>query len=64
MVSAVLTQNCAWSNVEKAIAGFGNRLSPEFVINVEADELIEIICPAGFFNQKAAYLKAVTAWFG
>jgi endonuclease-3 related protein len=64
MAGAVLTQNCAWNNVEKAIAGFGNRLSPEFVINAEADELIEIIRPAGFFNQKAACLKAVTAWFG
>jgi endonuclease-3 related protein len=64
MTGAVLTQNCAWSNVEKAIANFGGGLTPDFVLNAETAELIEIIRPAGFFNQKAAYLKAVTAWFG
>jgi endonuclease-3 related protein len=64
IVGAVLTQNCAWHNVEKAIANFGGRLTPDFVLNAGAAELIEIIRPAGFFNQKAAYLKAVTAWFG
>ena len=30
MVGAVLTQNTAWSNVEKAIANFAD-LSPQFV---------------------------------
>jgi endonuclease-3 related protein len=63
MVGAVLTQNTAWSNVEKAIAGFGEKLSPEFVADAGLAELTEIIRPAGFFNQKAAYLKAVTAWY-
>jgi endonuclease-3 related protein len=64
MTGAVLTQNCAWRNVEKAIANFGGRLTPDFVLNADDAELIEIIRPAGFFNQKAAYLKAMTAWFG
>lgn len=63
IVGAVLTQNTAWSNVEKAIANFGDNLSPEFVLNTDISELTEIIRPAGFFNQKAAYLKAVTEWF-
>lgn len=63
IVGAVLTQNTAWGNVEKAIASFGNRLQPEFVANTDSAELIEIIRPAGFFNQKAVYLKEVTAWF-
>ncbi|MDR2606213.1 MAG: endonuclease [Oscillospiraceae bacterium] len=64
IVGAVLTQNCAWSNVEKALANFGERLSPDFVLSSAPAELIEIIRPAGFFNQKVAYLKAVTEWFG
>jgi endonuclease-3 related protein len=64
MTGAVLTQNCAWRNVEKAIANFGGRLTPDFVLNADDAELIEIIRPAGFFNQKAAYLKAMTTWFG
>jgi len=63
MVGAVLTQNTSWGNVEKAIANFGDRLSPKFVQDVDIEELMEIIRPAGFYKQKAAYLKAVTAWF-
>ena len=62
MVGAVLTQNTAWSNVERAIANFKD-LSLEFVQNTDIAKLAEIIRPAGFFNQKAVYLKAVTAWF-
>ena len=63
IVGAVLTQNTAWTNVEKAIAGFGDNLSPEAVANADLAELSQIIRPAGFFNQKANYLKAVTAWY-
>jgi endonuclease-3 related protein len=63
IVGAVLTQNTAWGNVEKAIANFNNRLSPETILGADHEELAEIIRPAGFFNQKAAYLKAVTEWY-
>ena len=63
MVGAVLTQNTAWSNVEKAIANFDGALSPEAIINLGMPDLAEIIRPAGFFNQKAAYLKEMTRWF-
>ena len=63
IVGAVLTQNTAWGNVEKAIANFGETLSPETVATCDLAKLTEIIRPAGFFNQKAVYLKAVTAWY-
>ena len=63
IVGAILTQNTNWSNVEKAIANFGDNLTPEFVANIDPAELIDIIRPAGFFNQKALYLKAVTSWY-
>lgn len=63
IVGAVLTQNTNWGNVEKAIANFGDNLSPEFVAETECETLAEIIKPAGFFNQKTRYLKAVTEWF-
>jgi len=82
IVGAVLTQNTAWSNVEKAIANFSthlfpanthsaagafplhnNNLSPQFILDVDIAKLADIIRPAGFFNQKAVYLKAVTKWF-
>jgi len=63
IVGAVLTQNTAWSNVEKAISNFGDNLSPKYVLDADLAELINIIRPAGFFNQKAVYLKAVTEWY-
>ena len=64
MVGSVLTQNTAWRNVEKAITNFGDSLTPETVLNADLAELAGIIRPAGCFNQKAVYLKAVTEWFG
>ena len=63
IVGAVLTQNTAWSNVEKAIANFGGNLTPDALLDMDMLELADIIRPAGFFNQKAVYLKAVTEWF-
>ena len=64
IVGAVLTQNTAWSNVEKAIANFGGGLSPDAVLKAGLAELSELIRPAGYYNQKAIYLKTVTEWFG
>ena len=43
MVGAVLTQNTAWGNVEKAIANFGGDLSPEVVLSTDLAELAEIV---------------------
>jgi len=63
IVGAVLTQNTTWTNVEKAIAGFNGDLHPELILNTDIDALKEIIKPAGFANQKSAYLQAVTRWF-
>lgn len=63
IVGAVLTQNTAWSNVEKAIANFTDGPTPEYMEAITESELQEIIKPSGFFRQKAVYLKAVTAWY-
>ena len=64
MCGAILTQNTAWSNVEKAIAGFEGKLSPDYIRSCTSEELIEIIRPAGFFNQKAVRLKRLAEWYG
>ena len=61
IAGAILTQNTAWTNVEKAI---GNLLavdviSPQKVLETADTELQELIRSAGFFKQKCAYLKAV-----
>jgi len=63
MVGAILTQNTAWSNVEKAIANFSGRLSPELIETLPIPELQEIIRPSGFYKQKALYLKNFTEWY-
>lgn len=61
MVGAVLTQNTAWRNVERAI----NRLGAANALDVAAlralphAELAELIRPAGYFNVKARRLHAL-----
>ncbi len=58
-VGAILTQNTNWQNVEKAIKNLKEKklLSPETILNIDDNLLQELIKPAGFFRQKARYLK-------
>lgn len=62
VVGAILTQNTAWTNVEKAIANLrkAGALSPAAISALASDELERLIRPAGFFRQKAARLQRVT----
>ncbi|MBW2091261.1 MAG: endonuclease III domain-containing protein [Deltaproteobacteria bacterium] len=59
MVGAVLTQNTAWSNVEKAIANIKAEglLKPELMANLPKEKLASLIKPAGYYNIKADRLK-------
>lgn len=63
-VGAILTQNTAWSNVERAIA----RLKEAKALNLRAiheaspERLADWIRPAGYFNVKARRLQAWTGW--
>lgn len=61
IVGAVLTQNAAWTNVEKAIKNLKekNKLSMTAIRNLPHSELAELIRPAGYFNVKAQRLKNV-----
>ncbi|WP_457624378.1 endonuclease [Persephonella sp.] len=58
-VGAILTQNTNWSNVEKAIENLlkENALNWETLLNIDIQELKHLIKPAGFYNQKAVYIK-------
>jgi endonuclease-3 related protein len=58
IVGAILTQNTAWTNVEKAINNFkkNNALTISAVINIDEDTLKTMVQPSGFFNQKAQRL--------
>jgi endonuclease III related protein len=59
MLGAILTQNTAWSNVEKAIANLkqANLLSPGSILEVSREQLADLIRPSGYFNIKASRLK-------
>lgn len=64
MVGAVLTQNTAWANVEKAIANLrsANLLSPQAIINTRSTRLAKLIRPSGYFNVKTKRLRALCHW--
>ncbi len=59
MVGAILTQNTAWSNVEKALTNLKIKkiLEIEKISNIDLEHLREMIKPSGFFNQKAQRIK-------
>lgn len=59
VVGAVLTQNAAWTNVEKAIAGMRAQglLSLDAVLASDHDTLAAAIRPSGYFNIKARRLR-------
>lgn len=65
VAGAILVQNTAWTNVEKALARLeaAGRMTPESILSAPEDELREIIRPAGFFQQKCRYLKAAADFF-
>lgn len=65
MVGAILTQQTAWKNVEKAISNLKKEglLSPEGILNKDTEELAQVIKPAGFYNVKAERLKTFVEYF-
>lgn len=64
MVGAVLTQNTAWSNVERAIANLkrARALTPEAILRAPHRRLAAWIRPSGYFNVKAHRLKHLCRW--
>ncbi|HUX07084.1 MAG TPA: hypothetical protein VMX35_07180 [Acidobacteriota bacterium] len=64
MVGAVLTQNTAWTNVERAIDNLrrSNALTPEGLSSLSTEEMQEAIRPSGYFRQKEKKLRALLKW--
>lgn len=60
IVGAILTQNVAWKNVEKAIANLkgAGLLTPEAMMRARPEELEPHIRPTGYYRVKARKLKA------
>ncbi len=60
IVGAILTQNTAWQNVERAIANLRRErlLTPRAIERVSTRRLARLVRPSGYFRQKAKKLKA------
>ncbi|MEX2525925.1 MAG: endonuclease III domain-containing protein [Gammaproteobacteria bacterium] len=65
MVGAVLTQNTAWINVEKAVRQLkqAGKLDPDQIVGMRADRLASLIRPSGYFNIKARRLQNLCRWY-
>jgi len=63
-VGAILTQNTAWTNVEKAISALKQAgiMTPETLQASDPQQLAQLIRPAGYLNLKSQRLKAFTTW--
>ncbi len=62
---AILTQNTAWTNVERALAqleecGWNG---PEALLAAPVDELAEAVRPSGYYNVKARKLRELAKWW-
>ena len=64
VAGAYLTQNTAWTNVERALANLRQArvLSVEGIRRIPLAELERLIRPAGYFRQKAQRLKTFVAF--
>jgi len=58
IIGAILTQNTAWSNVEKALRNLKNQhaLSLNVIVSMDLETLKTMLQPAGFFNQKTNHI--------
>lgn len=63
-VGAVLTQNTAWTNVQKAIVRLraADAMSPAALLALPASTLVKLIRPAGYYTVKAGYLRTLAEW--
>lgn len=65
IVGAILTQNTAWTNVEKALLNLNrarlNNISK--IAKAKQEKIGVLIRPAGYYNQKSERLKIVADFF-
>lgn len=64
IVGAILTQSTNWMNVEKALANLkkAGALNAGTLADLPENQTAALVRPSGFFNAKAAKLKAVCFW--
>jgi endonuclease-3 related protein len=61
MIGAVLVQNTSWKNVERAITNLreANLIDPRRLLDWPAEELSELVRPAGYFRLKTKRLRSL-----
>jgi endonuclease-3 related protein len=64
MIGAILTQNTAWTNVEKAIEQLGKNklIDPDRIIKTDKQKIAKLIRSAGYYNQKSERLKMIAGF--
>jgi len=64
IVGAILTQNTAWTNVEKALENLKKHkvLTINSIVRINEENLKIMIRPSGFFNQKTQRLKLIATY--
>jgi len=64
IVGAILTQNAAWVNVEKALENLKSKklLDTKKITKMDLNLLQNIVRPTGFFNQKAKRVKYISEY--
>lgn len=65
MVGAVLTQNTAWSNVDRSLAALKAEdvLEPHALAAMEPERLQELIRPSGFYVNKSKTVQSLSRWY-
>ena len=65
IIGAILTQNVAWINVEKALGALKKNkiLTPRKLYKTEDQIIASCIRPAGYYNQKTIKIKNFLNWF-
>lgn len=63
VISAILTQSASWRNVEKALNALKvrNLMAVDALREIDQAKLAQVIRPTGYFNAKAAKIKAFVA---
>ncbi|MCG8325520.1 MAG: hypothetical protein MI673_08385 [Thiotrichales bacterium] len=65
MVGAILTQNTAWTNVERAITNLkkAHCLHAEALLELRDKQLAHHLRPSGYFNIKTRRVKSFCRWY-
>lgn len=64
-IGAILTQNVAWVNVEKALLSLKKKrlLEPLKLYKAKHEVIAQCITPSGYYNQKTKKIKNFLSWF-